>query len=262
MLTQLGVYITAPAWDMDLCQPTCKALYLSFLSDKQPEIHCMKHCYTCMFLVAGSPLFQCQPSDRSGLVYTPNIPDFYFNPENAAAFMTGEGANLTTVERLVTYVFTIPSGHCSGPVVDIEYCHISNVASGNRRIFNFFTLSVEDDVFSIDNRTLVGYRILDTSCVAIASSPSQSVCCNKQRFSSDIFQRPQAITFGLLQLGFELLTFSDSTFKYNIRHFQGTLGSFRGRNDRTNFPLMELNEVNDQSLPLLRFFISDQFQGW
>ena len=72
-----------------------------------------------------SSLFQCQPSsDESGQVYTPNIPDFYFNDENTADFRTGDEENLITLRNRLTYIFTKSSErNCTGNVVAIQYCY-------------------------------------------------------------------------------------------------------------------------------------------
>ena len=73
----------------------------------------------------SSSLFQCQSSsDQSGLVYTPNIPDEYFNDVNVANFRT---SSLNVKGKRATHIFTIPpelvSRNCSGSLVSIQYCY-------------------------------------------------------------------------------------------------------------------------------------------
>ena len=86
-----------------------------------------------------SSLFQCQPSSGGdGLVYTPNIPDFYFSHENAADFRTGDGANLTTAVNGFTYIFIIPpqsaERNCSGDVVAIQYCYQAKASEIDKNV--------------------------------------------------------------------------------------------------------------------------------
>ena len=103
--------------------------------------------------IVESALFQCQHSSySSGQVYTPNIPDFYFDNEKAAAFSTGSsGANLTTAIAGHTYIFTIPpvsaERNCTGTVIALQYCHVDrrNLNVQRREIFNLFLLSEDDD---------------------------------------------------------------------------------------------------------------------
>ena len=164
---------------------------------------------------------------------------------------------------MTAYIFTIPpespERNCSGPVVAIEYCHV--VASSkirNRRPsidFTFFLLSRDREVFTIENEYQIEYRITKSSCADIGSNPPQKVCCNKhdQNFGSDRLLSEANVTFGVVQVrNFELLMFSNS---YKYPQLQGIPGSFMGMNDRTSFTSMEVNEVDDQSLLLLRFFI-------
>lgn len=169
---------------------------------------------------------------------------------------------MTTVERGRTYIFTIPpkspQRNCSGPVVAIEYCHISRKTTGNARVFTIFILSFDGITFTIESESLVRYRLSGRACSSINSDPSVSVCCNRQNLN-DMMLPGANITFGIVQTGFELLTFSSSTTEYDFPQLQGMLGNFRGTRERTNFTLMELDDkVDDQSLLLLRFFINSQ----
>ena len=82
--------------------------------------------YCALAVVSGqnSPsMFQCQFSSQpSGFLYTPNIPDSYFNDENY--IMTNEVAGLING---IIYIFTLPSEsvqrNCSGRVESIQYCY-------------------------------------------------------------------------------------------------------------------------------------------
>ncbi len=61
-----------------------------------------------IIIILGSGYSQ-PSSDQSGLVYTPNIPDVYFNDTNAVDFRTGDEANLTNTENGARYFFTVPA---------------------------------------------------------------------------------------------------------------------------------------------------------
>ena len=75
---------------------------------------------------ASAALFQCQHSTfQDGQVFTPNIPDLYFNHTYAADMED----LLMRPRNGLTYFFTIPpesaERNCSGTVVAIQYCYRS-----------------------------------------------------------------------------------------------------------------------------------------
>ena len=116
-------------------------------------------------------IFQCQSSsDQNGLVYTPNIHDFYFNNVNAANFRTGGGANLTTPISGATYIFTIPSEsplrNCSGTVVSLQYCYQARDRDigMTRDVLDFLTL--------VQN----GLQYTVSSSLTIQTTPRSSIC--------------------------------------------------------------------------------------
>ena len=67
-----------------------------------------------------SSTFQCQPSsDQGGQVYTPNIPDFYFDHVNV-----GSSSEVTDIRAPAVYVYPVSEDRdCSGTVVAIELCY-------------------------------------------------------------------------------------------------------------------------------------------
>ena len=158
-----------------------------------------------------SPLFQCQfLSEESELVYTPNIPDSYFNDINAARFRTNEGGNRLARSSRNTYIFTIPSEsvqrNCSGRVVSIQYCYQArNSDIGKRRnAFNFLSLvqePVQDGVQFTVNSSIT---IQTTPQNSICTNPPgviQQICCdNTSLIDNDQFQiplPPSNYTFGV-----------------------------------------------------------------
>ena len=160
---------------------------------------------------------------------------------------------------MTTYIFTIPpespERNCSGPVVVIEYCHVSNIYSWRRQnIFTLFLLSRDGEVFTIESEYEIGI-ISDSSCMDRSPNSPRKVCCNKQNLINDMLLSEANVIFGVQVGAFELLTFSSSTFEYK---YPQLLGSFRRINARTSFTRMEVDEVDDQSLLLLRFYIESQ----
>ena len=141
--------------------------------------------------------FQCQSSsDQSGLVYTPNIPDVYFNDINAAVVPV-----LEPVSPGTTYIYTIPSEqilqhNCSGGVVSIQYCYqTSNLGVDNTTIFNLLSLRETGSVFTVD------------SSIPIRSDPSKEICtsgnpkwcCYNTPLSSNQLSIPSSeYTFGVV----------------------------------------------------------------
>ncbi len=209
-------------------------------------------------------MFQCQPSSQqSGQVYIPNIPDFYFDHEQAAAL--SNGVNLTAAIKGRTYIFTIsPESNCTGNVVAIQYCHRANstlVDNRNRDIFTFLLLSDDGTRFEVEDEFLLQYSIAASVC-ADTADPSWKVCCNRDILGIQEIFLSSSFTFGVaIRNNVELLTFSNSSTEYRISQLQGMLGNFRGRHNRTNFTHQELKEVNDESLPLVRFFIEENIHG-
>lgn len=129
---------------------------------------------------ANSTLFRCQPySDQYGLVYTPNIPDFYFKPESTANFMAGSQANLTTTSIGVTDIFTIPVesatvDNCSGRVVALQYCYQTrNEDIGTLlTVFHLSLLTSE----GLQNNTI---QFTINRLIPICSTPQNGICTNR-----------------------------------------------------------------------------------
>ncbi len=114
----------------------------------------------------SSSLFQCQSSsDQNGLVYTPNIPNEYFNHTNAADLRTSGGflvgLNVTVREKRATHIFTIPpesaSRNCSGSLVSIQYCYRARDRDINKRRDIFVLSSLislnQDGLYEVKNTT-------------------------------------------------------------------------------------------------------------
>ncbi len=129
--------------------------------------------YTGSGYLQSSSVFQCQSSsDQSGLVYTPNIPDFYLNDVNAAALWSSDGSfkRLITTER--THIFTIPpesaSRNCSGSLVSIQYCYRARDRNINVEQTIFILSSLvsrnEHGLFEVKNITTIRNTPRNSTC--------------------------------------------------------------------------------------------------
>lgn len=197
-----------------------------------------------------SSLFQCQLStEQSGQVFTPNIPDFYFNHKNIANF---SGSNLTTSRMGVTYIFTIPSmsaqRNCSGTVVAIQYCyqHSNAVMGSGRNAFHFLILTRNESQFTVKQNFVITASLNNTCRM------KHIICCDRMALNvSDQFQIYSTVfTFGVVVGNISLLAFANSATEYNIEQIQVEIGTLIGN----SFNLQGAN-VTGQSLLLLRFFI-------
>ena len=212
----------------------------------------------------ASSLFQCQPSsDESGQVYTPNIPDFYFNHENAADFITGRESNLTTSRNGVTYIFTIPAEsaecNCTGNVVAIQYCYETRngeIGSNEINVFNFLHMNRSGLVFTVTGSYTERTSPQDSFCTMMRGP----VCCDTATLDvMDQFQLPTtSYTFAVMVINNKArpLVFAASATEYRYEQLQPDLGSSAPPPGKT-FTLGQNDVVTDQSLLLLRFILGN-----
>ncbi len=143
----------------------------------------------CGYLQSSS-LFQCQSSsDQSGLVYTPNIPDEYFNHTNAADLRTNGGSLIDSSIMVkggkATHIFTIPpesaSRNCSGSLVSIQYCYRARDADINVEQTIFILSSLislnQHGLFEVINTTIVRNTPRNSICTDPPGNIEQ-ICCD------------------------------------------------------------------------------------
>lgn len=210
-----------------------------------------------------SSLFQCQlSSDQSGQVFTPNIPDVYFN---LAAFRNDLRVDFTfkLLRRGTTYILTIPpesvQRNCSGSAMAIQYCYqvrdISQIAT-----FEFLSLTRDRLQFTM-KRTLLRRSIptnhICSSINITNSGISLYICCDISRIEDTTsLQIPSSsYTFGVTVRDVRLVAFAKSTTEYRFEQFQTMLDSTFPTPSDTSFTLNKTDRLSAQSLPLLRFFI-------
>ena len=176
-----------------------------------------------------SSLFHCQfLSEESELVYTPNIPDSYFNDSNAARFRTCEGGNCLARSSRRTYIFTIPSEsvqcNCSGRVVSIQYCYQARDSDiGKRRnVFNFLSLVQEPVQDGVQFTVYSSITIQTTPEDSICSDPPgyiQQICCDTTSLIEFQIPLPSSnYTFGvgIINNNVRPLVFTNSVTEYRV----------------------------------------------
>ena len=149
---------------------------------------------------ANDQLYQCQPTtENDGLVYTPNITDDNFKPENI------KDTSFKSTQE-VMYIFPVPdtstgNRDCSGNVIAMEYCYIVN----NRSQLN----ATEQSVFvlhsltNLDQNTLsfttsFRERVNTTASrkCSTATGDSAVYCCDEETFTELNFT-PSKFAFGV-----------------------------------------------------------------
>ena len=211
---------------------------------------------------AESSLFQCQPTtDHSGRVFTPNIPDSYFNDAIARSSSIGDEPNLIrrTEQRGTTFIYTTPPEPlCSGTVLAFEFCYQTRIdqisyTATDRESFRFLHLSRN------------GYRFTVNDLITVTTSPQWNYCthfwwnrwiCCDTTTVNDQFHIPASnYTFGVVIINdiIRPLTFSS---KYQFPHFQARpSGNNNGPVMGDEFILEPGDLKNESSLLLLRLLI-------
>ena len=206
-------------------------------------------------------MFRCQfSSEPSGFIYTPNIPDFYFNDESYT--MTNEVAELVNG---VTNIFTLPSEsvqrNCSGRVESIQYCYQARDSDRKKRqnVFNFLSLvqeSVQDGVqFTVNSSITILTTPEDSICTDRPGRGMQQICCDTVFLNAtnqfQIF--PSMYTFGIQIINNNVKPLAFTNREYRIEQYQTSLGNSLPSSG-TMFTLTENDKVN-RPLLLLRFSI-------
>ncbi len=226
----------------------------------------------CGYLQSSS-LFQCQSSsDQSGQVYTPNIPNFYFNHVNAADFRTSGGSLIDSPIMLKrwrreTQIFTIPPEsaprNCSDSLVSIQYCYRARDRDINVEQTIFILSSLislnQQGLFEVKNISIIRNTPRNSTCVAIDSPGKiQQICCDTTPLSG--LQIPSSeYAFGVTvtdPVNVRPLAFRNNITQYRISQISAALGN-TGPPQGSRFTLNESNSVNYtyRSLLLLRFII-------
>ena len=223
---------------------------------------------TATALGTSESLYQCMHSkEQTGQVYTPNIPDFYFNDINAANFRTGPRANLTAAMNGITYIFPIPSEspllrNCSGTVVSLQYCYQArNRDIGmNQSIFSLLSLVKNGSDFTVSNKIQIRTSPQNSICTQSGQNQQQIICCDSTSLQpTDRFEIPPTnYSFGVVvgNRRSRLLAFVPSAMEYRADQYQASLGV---NGSSGTFTLTDSNHIQSSSLLLLRFFIGNKW---
>ena len=224
--------------------------------------------HLCPFAAFGvdefSTLFHCQhTSDNEGLVYTPNIPDYYFDDKNAADFSIG---TLTkTRNKGTTYVFTVPpestERNCSGTLMAIQFCYQARARDIGRarNVFDLLLLARNDLELTVTERRKVEVVPSDATCTDSPGS-IEKVCCTVQNFTEQYELPSSNFTFGVVNMvsRIHILTFVDAVTEFDVERFRvrqhGNAGPKPGD---VLSPGSKFVRRLDRSLLLLRFLIGE-----
>ena len=210
-------------------------------------------------------VFECQPTSSSDQVFTPNIPDLYFDHTNAAAFRTGDGANLTTVTgagRTIFIYTTPPESVCSGTVTAIQYCYHTTI-NDPQNLLRFLTLSRDGFSFTVNVRNIVLKPVpQDNVCSDYPGSNGQRICCDTTNLTAinRQFWIPSNFTIGVILLSNDNvrpLAFSSmADMNYQFPHFVTRFPAGSG-NPPTGytFTLNEDDYQSDRYLFLMRLLL-------
>ena len=170
-------------------------------------------------------IFQCQSSESSGQqVFTPRIPDHYFNQATAAS-MFNESLIVTVNRR--AYIYTIPpesaQRDCSGTVTAVEYCYRATRPDFQQTKYVFYILSLTRSINQTNNRTqfTVNRRININStasnniCASNSDRPWLFVCCENKSLEYHLQIPSSTFTFGIVaRKDFRLLISTNTTTEY------------------------------------------------
>ena len=201
-------------------------------------------------------MFQCQLSSEQKL-YTPNIPDSYFNHQTLQQNVNSIGE----AQSGVTYIFTTPprsqARNCSGTVMAIQHCYHVDLTNGeigrDQDIFEFLSASINQNIFTVDDRFMVRSASDASNCKAVGGRVGGRIpydCCSTFTLAdSNRFQISNTnYTFGIRISNDNPspYAFRATTVKFNVDQYQT---SVNGDSFSLGSPL------SGRSLFLMRFLI-------
>ena len=218
-------------------------------------------------------LFQCQSSsEQNGQVFTPNIPDLYFEHENAYSFRISDIANLTVLQPALEpargYFFTLPpqsaERDCSGTVQAVEYCY--QRSDTDPESLRFDLVIVDNSSSVIQERFPVEHTPSGDTCTLHTRRQAQTwLCCVTTQLSSENqFNIPSSsILFGVVHNSSgsaRVLAFNNTVATYyNVTAQRTSPGAF-GFLDLGPGQVLPSHRVVPSGLPLLRFIIGNNWK--
>ena len=202
----------------------------------------------------ATSLFQCRHSLDNIPVYTPNIPDFYFDSQNANSFSQGGSkSTLTTSENGYTYIFTLPSeSSCSGTLTAVEYCYVTQRdIMQDIFILLLLTRGEGSSNFAVDNVLTVQDKPVNDIC---PSHGSKRYCCNTTIVTNGSHVSSlNNYAFGISTINDQTLPlrFDTDVAQYRVEHFKYNSPDSLFSKGQSFTPANLVNE----SLFLVRLFI-------
>ncbi len=200
-------------------------------------------------------LFQCKPSsEETGQIYTPSIPDFFFDHMNAADLSRGD---VNKLSREFTHIISIPAEsaerNCSGTAMILQYCYTTNAEEfgHSKNVFNFLILSQDRERFRIKRKLRIMSQPTESICTAV-SDATEVICCDTERLSSyRRFQIPRSpFTFGILPVYKDTQLLVIPLDEGASKQYRGVLQN--SGNINSTFTAASIDEMDSLSLPLLR----------
>ena len=212
----------------------------------------------------SSPL-QCQPySNQTGQqLYTPSIPDLYFNDSNTARF---RDTFVDVAQARKTYIYPGTSSksaerNCGGTVVGIEFCYQTTEANvlteKSRRVVKILSFA-QDGLNFIVNHT---FRLnsMPSNSICTQSSTRNAACCQKTTLSSeDQFPISPLHAVGVTALaGPRLLVITRPSYVRPVEHFV-TISDNSTRWPIGSSVVFDERDIQSSSvLVLMRFIIGE-----
>ena len=174
-------------------------------------------------VVGQSSLFQCQtPSEQSGQVSLPDIPDLYFNTS------TIPSSDFEVLSRFSAHIYSVLSHNCSGNVTAIQYCYQfpSSERDATLLVFDIlFIFNIEEMNFRFTIAdTFVSFRSVPSDDICIERSATTTMCCDTFNLSAGQFEIPStAFAYGVATItpgNIQLLAFSSSSTTYQVNVFR------------------------------------------
>jgi hypothetical protein len=212
--------------------------------------------------VYAQELYLCQSTSNMssvGQVYTPNIPDSYFNSASLSTntFVTaGDG---------LAYFFTLPPRDCNGSVAAIELCYHAELTSGQisnpgpENVFKLLMVTIQESTFTfiIISRSTIQVTPSSSSCVvagARVGGLTPHDCCTSVILPND-FQIPSSsFSYGIriINSNVKPIAFRVHIQEFLSNQFQTTLAATAGN-------VVTLGGSIVHGIFLLRFIIGKYF---
>ena len=206
-----------------------------------------------------SSLFQCQPAtDRS--VFTPNIPDFYFNHTNTATLLGAANLIAQTDRTGVTFVYTTPpEPGCTGILVALQYCYqarVNDIGSYDQRVFRFLSLRRDALQLTVENRITAMSLPQDNICSVSPGEDGRIICCDTTTLSkyNQLNIKSSNYTFGVVILNGNIQPLAFNK-KHQFPHFRTRPSGNGGPSVGATFGVTVDELQSDATLLLLRLII-------